>query len=198
MQQHLPRRLAVAGTVLLTAALVGCGGDHSNGGHTGGEQPTESVPADATFNAADVTFATGMIPHHQQAIEMARLADTRASNPQAKDLATRIRNAQDPEITTLSGWLRQWGQPVPFASSGHGGHPGMMTDQEMKDLTAATGTAFDRMFLQVMIRHHQGAIEMATTEQQQGKDPQAKQLAAKIATDQAAEIKQMQDLLGKL
>ena len=126
MKRHLPRRLAVAGTALLTAALAGCGGagNHNSGGggHTGGSQPTPStsVPAGATFNTADVTFATGMIPHHQQAIEMAQLAETRASNPQVKDLAARIRTAQDPEIATMSGWLRQWGQPMPSAVAGHG------------------------------------------------------------------------------
>ena len=71
-------------------------------------------------------------------------------------------------------------------------------DQEMKDLMGASGTNFDRMFLQMMIRHHQGAISMANTEQQQGQDPQAKQLAAKIASDQAAEIREMQDQLTRL
>jgi uncharacterized protein (DUF305 family) len=104
----------------------------------------------------------------------------------------------------MSGWLRQWGQPVPSPNAGHGGHgnhtgmPGMMNDQEMDDLMAASGTNFDRMFLQMMIRHHQGAIEMANAEQQHGQDPRAKQLAAKIASDQAAEIKEMQDLLTRL
>jgi uncharacterized protein (DUF305 family) len=207
MKRQILRRLAVAGTILLAATLFGCGGsDHNNsggGGHNSGSQPTASasVPAGATFNAGDVTFAKGMVPHHQQAIEMARVAETRASNAQVKDLAARIRTAQDPEIATMSGWLRQWGQSVPTSAPGmgHGGSgmPGMMTDQEMKDLMAASGTSFDRMFLQMMIRHHQGAIEMATAEQQQGKDPQATQLAAKIAADQTAEIKEMQDLLGK-
>jgi uncharacterized protein (DUF305 family) len=210
MNQLSVRRLGVAGTALLAAVLLtGCGGtDHDGTDHDGsggGAQPagSASVPAGATFNTADVRFATDMIPHHQQAIEMARIAETRASNAQVKDLATRIKKAQDPEIATMSGWLRQWGQPVPSTTPGmgHGGHagmPGMMTEQEMKDLMAASGTGFDRMFLQMMIRHHQGAIEMANTEQQQGQDPQAKQLAAKIASDQAAEIKEMQDLLTKL
>ena len=206
MNRHLPRRFAVAATALFAAVvLAACGGgDHNmDGNNHGGAQPTASVPSNAAFNAADVAFATDMIPHHQQALEMARTAETRASNAQVKDLAARIEKAQDPEIATMSTWLRQWGQPLPSGSPGmghgpHAGMPGMMTDQEMRDLMAASGKDFDRMFLRMMIRHHQGAIEMATTEQQRGQNQQAKQLAEKIAADQAAEVKQMRDLLTKL
>ncbi|HET9138375.1 DUF305 domain-containing protein, partial [Actinophytocola sp.] len=201
-----PRRLAVAATTLLTFALTACGGgDHDAGGnnHDSGAPPSASVPSDAAFNAADIAFATDMIPHHQQALEMAQIADTRATNPQVKALAARIRGAQDPEIATMSGWLREWGQPVPSSSPGmghgqHSGMPGMMNDQEMADLMAASGKDFDRTFLEMMIRHHQGAIEMCGTHQQRGQHPQAKQLAEKIAADQAAEVAHMQDLLTKL
>ena len=208
MNQHLSRRLAVAGLTLLAAGtLAACGGsDHDSGGsanHNGGAQPTASVPANASFNAADVAFATDMIPHHQQALEMAEIAATRASSQPVKDLAGRIDKAQDPEIATMSGWLREWGQAVPSATpgAGHGGHagmPGMMSDQEMKSMMAASGKEFDRMFLDMMIRHHQGAIEMANKEQQQGQHPQVKELAEKIAANQSAEITEMQDLLTKL
>ena len=136
-------------------------------------------------------------------IERRKQAATKATNPQVKELSGRIEKAQDPEIATMSGWLRDWGQPVPSTAPGmghdqHTGMPGMMSDQEMNDLMTASGTGFDRMFLQMMIRHHQGAIEMATTEQQQGQHPDAKKLAGKIAADQAAEVTQMQGLLTKL
>ncbi len=207
MMRHMPRRLAVAGTTTVAAVLLAAcgGGDHdsSGGANHGNATPSATVPSEATFNAADVAFATDMIPHHQQALEMAKVAATRASNSQVKDLAGRIEKAQDPEIATLSGWLRSWKQPVPSTSPGmghgqHAGMPGMMTDQEMANLMGAAGKAFDRMFLEMMIRHHQGAIEMATKEQQQGQDPDAKNLAGKIAADQAAEVKEMQDLLTKL
>jgi uncharacterized protein (DUF305 family) len=206
MTRCFARRIAVGGTTPAAAAVLGaCGGgmDH-NGMNDGGTQPSASVPATADFNAADVTFATSMIPHHQQALEMAEFAVAKATNAQVKDLAGRIQKAQDPEIATMSGWLRQWGQPIPTASgsgghadTGHSGMPGMMSDQEMKDLMAASGADVDRMFLQMMVRHHQGAIEMALTEQQQGKHADAKKLAEKIAADQTAEIKEMQDLLTK-
>jgi uncharacterized protein (DUF305 family) len=207
-RHHTARRLAVAGIGLFAAAvLAACGdsGDHNTGSgpHDGGAQPTASVPSNTAFNAADVAFATDMIPHHQQAIEMAKIAATRATNPQVKELAGRIEKAQDPEITTMSGWLRDWGQPVPSRTPGmghgqHTGMPGMMTDQEMNHLMGQSGRAFDRMFLQMMIRHHQGAIEMAAKEQQDGQHSDAKNLAEKIAADQAAEVKEMQDLLTKL
>lgn len=204
MQSRFVRRLAVAGTAVFAAlVLAACGGDH--GMDHGGDSPTGGSPAgDGSFNDADVTFATHMIPHHEQAVEMARAAASKAGNPQVKDLAAKIMAAQGPEIDTMSGWLRRWGRPV--SSGGHdmpgmdmsSGMPGMMSSREMADLNAASGAAFDAMFLQMMIRHHQGAITMADTERQQGKDAAARQLATKIAADQAAEITQMRNLLTTL
>ncbi|HEX6074814.1 MAG TPA: DUF305 domain-containing protein [Micromonosporaceae bacterium] len=179
--------LAVAGSLLL--AGCGAGGDDSEDPATSGQ---------ATHNAADIAFATGMIPHHQQALEMAGLAADRAADPTVKDLAARIEKAQDPEIEQMSGWLRDWGQPVPTPGGGHAAHsgmPGMMSDAEMGSLTSASGTDFDRMFLEMMIRHHEGAIEMAKEEQDKGSNAEAKQLAESIATSQAAEVKEMRDLL---
>ncbi|HEX8628694.1 MAG TPA: DUF305 domain-containing protein, partial [Catenuloplanes sp.] len=122
-----------------------------------------------------------------------------------KALAAKIKQAQAPEIEQLTGWLTSWGAPMPSAPA-DGGHgmpgmntqmPGMMTDKDMAGMKAATGAGFDKMFLQMMIQHHQGAVEMAKTEQQQGKDAAAKALAAKIEADQTAEIQQMQALLSK-
>jgi uncharacterized protein (DUF305 family) len=202
MRRQLWRRLIVAGTGLLTAGLLAACGGGEGGGPDAGSQPSASRPVDAAFNAADVAFATNMIPHHQQAIEMAKLAATRASNNEVKDLAGGIEKAQSLEMETMSEWLREWGTPVPPTTGsdngGQGGMPGMMSGEEMKNLTAATGPDFDRMFLQMMIRHHQAAVEMAMTEQAQGQNPEAKTLAEQIAADQKAEINEMQSLLGKL
>lgn len=178
--------LAVAGSLL----LAGCG--------AGGDDSEDTAKGQATHNEADIAFATGMIPHHQQALEMAGLAADRAADPTVKDLAARIEKAQDPEIEQMSGWLRDWGQPVPTPGGGHAAHsgmPGMMSDAEMGSLTSASGTDFDRMFLEMMIRHHEGAIEMAKEEQDKGSNAEAKQLAESIATSQAAEVKEMRDLL---
>ncbi|MDG6108748.1 DUF305 domain-containing protein [Dactylosporangium aurantiacum] len=200
------RRAAVAtGALSLALFAGGCAGHGADHSTMGTAAPTVAAPrSGATFNAADVTFATDMIPHHRQAIDMAEVAQAKAATPEVRALADRIAKAQEPEIATMSGWLTAWGAPVPSPGAMHHGMdgmgqmPGMMTDQEMRDLAKADGKAFDTMFLQMMIKHHQGAVEMARTEQAQGQDAAAKQLAARIAADQTAEITEMQGLLAKL
>ena len=154
-------------------------------------------------NDADVTFAQEMIPHHQQAIEMAELAESRADSDEVKELAADIEAAQGPEIETMTGWLESWGEDVPdegMSGMDHGDMSsddmtGMMTDDEMADLEATSGAGFDQMFLTMMIEHHEGAIEMAQTEQSEGEFPEAVAMAKEIATTQAEEIQTMQDLL---
>ena len=158
----------------------------------------------AGHNDADVTFAQQMIPHHQQAIEMAELAESRAESQEVKDLAVAIEAAQGPEIETVTGWLESWGEDVPDEDTSGMNHgdmssddvTGMMTEDEMADLEAASGAGFDQMFLTMMIEHHEGAIEMAKTEQSEGEFPEAVELAKKIETAQTEEIQTMQDLLN--
>lgn len=155
------------------------------------------------FNDADVSFAQGMIPHHRQATEMADLAKGRSTDPAVLDLASKIIAAQQPEIDSMSGWLQSWDKKVPSDSGemdgmDHGSSsemPGMMSSDDMASLETATGSAFDKAFLTMMIEHHQGAIEMATTEESDGKYPQAVKLAKKIQQDQASEIVTMESLL---
>ncbi len=177
--------------VMLTAAvaaavLAACGGSDPNGN-----------AADTDHNAADVTFATDMIPHHRQAVMMAELAESRSDNPDVLGLASAIRDAQDPEIQTMSGWLEEWGEPVPDEMDGmdRGGMPGMMSGQEMADMEAASGTSFDEMFLESMIAHHTGAVQMAQTEQADGQYAAAVDLAEQIEQSQTAEIETMEGLL---
>lgn len=187
-------------SVLLGALLVACGGQVYR---TTSAPPT--VPA-SVFNDADVTFAQQMIPHHQQAIQMAQMAGNHSQNPRIKDLARRIEAEQQPEIQTMTGWLQAWGKPVPTSNPPMTPHmpmpsmpmapmPGMASDQDMTQMMGMHGPEFDRMFLQMMTRHHQGAIDMARTEQAHGINPDAKQLAHNIETSQTAEIAQMQQLL---
>jgi uncharacterized protein (DUF305 family) len=180
-------------------ALSGCG---SNGPTAGRSTAKETA---AAFVNADVTFAQGMIPHHEQAVEMAKLADTRASSPEVKQLAQSIDAAQGPEIQTMTGWLKDWGKDLPSGGDSasmpgmdmSGGQmPGMMSAEDMSKLEGASGHDFDTMFLTMMIEHHKGAIEMATTEQSEGKNPDAVALAKKIITNQQAEIDTMKGLLG--
>jgi uncharacterized protein (DUF305 family) len=178
--------------VVASVALTACGNDAS----TDEGQPS-AVEGD--HNAADVTFAQDMIPHHRQAIEMSEMVGERASSPEVKSLATRIQEAQKPEIDTMSEWLESWNEEVP-STGGHAamdGH-GMMSQHEMSQLMDAEGRGFDRMFLTMMTKHHQGAIEMARTEQAEGAFGPAKELAGKIITDQQAEIEEMGKLLATL
>ena len=155
-----------------------------------------SASAEAVFNDADVTFAQGMIPHHSQAIDMAALAADRTDNPAILDLATRIQGAQDPEIEMMQGWLQTWGHDEMATDMEGMDHDmsGMMTDDDMTALEAASGPEFDRLFAEMMIEHHQGAIDMAQTVMDDGADPDVRNLAQAIIATQSAEITEMQNL----
>jgi uncharacterized protein (DUF305 family) len=178
------RRVALvvlASAMLVAAGACGGGEDH---------------------NDADVAFAQGMIPHHEQAITMSDLALAKANAAEVKALAGRIKSAQEPEIAEMEGWLEDWGEPVRSEGGGHAGHAGMdvggvLTEAEMQRLEASSGPEFDRLFLEGMIRHHEGAITMARDEQTDGKFADAKELAARIITSQEAEIAEMRTLLAR-
>ncbi|GAA2912423.1 DUF305 domain-containing protein [Streptosporangium fragile] len=217
--RSVPRRLAsaaAAGAGVLTL-LTACGNSESAMVELAGlagapaasptREPAESPTRQpgASFDDADVAFAQMMIQHHRQAVEMADLAETRATNPEVGQLAAKIKEAQQPEIDTMAGWLSEWGEPEtpspsPTPSEGMGDHgmPGMMAPEDMRKLEAAKGAEFDRMFLQMMIAHHEGAIEMAKTEREQGASPEAKELAKTIETTQQAEVEQMRKMLDRM
>ncbi|WP_033327470.1 DUF305 domain-containing protein [Streptomyces yerevanensis] len=206
--RKLIRRTALAATAGVAAlVLAACGG----GGHDMGSMGSDSSPSASAsakagkHNDADASFATDMIQHHRQAVEMADLAADRASSQEVKDLATKIKGAQDPEIKTMSGWLTSWGEEVPADMSGMEGHdmgdmssmPGMMSGEDMDKLEKASGAEFDKMFLEMMIKHHEGAVEMAETQKADGKYGPAVKLADDVITAQTAEIEQMNKMLGK-
>lgn len=189
--------LAAAAAMLV---IAGCGGDNTAGSSPGGTPEPGSEQQIQDHNQADVAFAQGMIPHHAQAIFMARLAVDRAQSPQVKDLASRIELAQGPEIETMTAWLRNWNAEIPSTAesgdhSSMGPMSGMMDSQQMQQFGQATGADFDLMFLQMMIKHHEGAIAMARTELADGQYPAATQLAQQIIDAQQAEIAEMQTLL---
>ncbi|GGQ20818.1 lipoprotein [Streptomyces griseomycini] len=208
------RSAAVAAAGAAALVLAACGGDGDggpavgHGGHDAAASPSASSTASAPasqerHNAADVAFAKGMIPHHRQAVEMADLAPDRARSAGVRKLAADIRKAQGPEIETLSGWLTSWGEEVPAEGAvDHSGHGtgdmgGMMTDEEMSELGKASGEAFDTAFMELMIKHHEGAVEMARTEQADGAFGPARKMAGEIIASQGAEIEQMNELLGR-
>jgi uncharacterized protein (DUF305 family) len=193
---RLRRALLPGLAVLLLAA--GCGDNMGGMNHGGSGQTSSPAPAGAEFNDADVEFAQMMVPHHQQAVEMAALAETRASDPEVKQLAAQIKGAQDPEIRTMLGWLATWKQPSAMAGHDMSGMPGMMSGQDMTALKNATGKDFDRKFATMMIAHHEGAIEMAREEQAKGKHAEAKALAATIEKAQTAEIATLKKIVERL
>jgi uncharacterized protein (DUF305 family) len=211
-KRSLVRRSAVvAASGVAALVLAACGGDRNDTGAAGhgGHQATDSASAASSapasqgqHNAADVSFAKGMIPHHRQAVEMADLAPDRARSAEVKKLAAEIEKAQAPEIEKLSGWLTSWGETVPaegaMEHSMHGGGmEGMMSAEEMTALENASGEAFDTSFMEMMIKHHEGAVEMAKTEQSDGAHAPARKMAADIIASQSTEIEQMKKLLGE-
>ena len=196
------RTLAITMAALVLAAVLAACGSTSSTNPSATSMPASSG-AMAVGNSDDIVFAQLMIPHHQQAVAMAELALTRATSADVKALATQIKGAQGPEITTMTGWLAAWGQPKTMAnSSSMGGmdmggmtESGMMSDQDMASLAAATGAAFDTMWLQMMIAHHQGAVGMADQIVANGSNVEVKALAQSIIDGQNVEITTMEKLL---
>ncbi|MFD6399379.1 DUF305 domain-containing protein [Nocardia sp. NPDC060249] len=189
--------VAAAATVLLAA---GCS-DDSTTTHTTEHSTTAAIATSAAastdFNDADVSFLQMMYPHHAQAVEMAKMVPSHTQNQQLIALAAQVEKAQAPELQQITDLLAGFGKPAPSASEGHGGHdmPGMMTDAQMSSLQAANGADFDRQWLEMMIAHHEGAVEMAQTELNAGVNPQSRQLATAIVADQEAEIATMRGML---
>lgn len=197
-------RLLLSAALAGTLALSACGGDSSedtaaapkDAGHSEGHSEGHS----AEFNDADVSFASGMRPHHAQAIEMSDIVLAADPPPEVAELARAIKAAQAPEIAQLDEMLVAFGSPP--AGAGHdehgGGHVGMLSDEQMDELRAAKGQDAARLFLEGMIEHHQGAIDASEEELAEGKHEPAKELARSIKESQAAEIEKMKKLLEQL
>lgn len=195
------RKSLIGVAVFAAFAVTACGNDMAGMDH-GSSSTTPAATSNAQaagHNADDVTFAQGMVPHHAQAIDMAKLVPSRSINPKVLDLAKKVEAAQDPEIKKMNEWLAAWGAPTSTAGmdhgSGHGSMPGMMSMEDMGKLGQAKGAEFDKMWLDMMIKHHEGAIEMAKTELQKGSNADAKKLAQEIIDAQQKEITEMQGLL---
>ena len=196
MRFHALARGTALAAVVAAGALVlsACGSNHD----AGMMSPSSTTGA----SAADAMFAQMMIPHHEQAVVMSELAETRASNPEILALAAEIKAAQQPEIEQMKGWLAEWGVPVMSgmdAMGEHGGHgmSGMLTEEQLDDLETASGVEFDILFAEGMIEHHEGAIDMAE-DVVDSKDPRVAALAQAIIQTQQAEIAQMKAILETL
>jgi uncharacterized protein (DUF305 family) len=161
------------------------------------------------YTDADIRFMSGMISHHAQAIVMAKWAPTHGAGPGILRLAERIINAQTDEIAIMQRWLRDRRQPVPEASAtgmrmtmGGMEHemlmPGMLNETQMKQLDAARGAEFDRLFLTSMIQHHKGALTMVQQlfgSYGAGQDQMVFKFASDVNVDQTTEIARMEKLL---
>lgn len=203
------KKLAVLGTLLAAMSLVAaCGNDDEPEQH----QKTQTAANGDKFNGADVTFVTDMIQHHAQALKMVDMAMGRDLDPRVVQLTEQIRTSQVSEVEKMVDWLTAWDKPVPATVQDHanadgdgdmgmGGDmetndmPGMMTNREFDDLAAAKGEEFQTMWLEMMVQHHEGAIEMAATEEADGEFADAKALAKSIQSFQQEEIDLMQGLL---
>ncbi|WP_068423119.1 DUF305 domain-containing protein [Janibacter terrae] len=179
-----------------TAALVLTGCASSDEGPDTGTASSSSTTAQ--FNQADVTYAQGMTMHHQQAVEMSDIVlDKEGVDPDVEQLAREIKKAQGPEITTMEGWLKDWGHPMDHGSGMpmEGGHmDGMVSEQDITRLEDSDGASASRLFLDQMIEHHEGAVDMAEQHRKDGKNPAALELSQDVITDQKAEITKMRKM----
>lgn len=198
------RRIKAISTVAVAGmALTGCSlsiNEHDDAKPFPGMSNMMGNNAKTGLNNADVMFLQGMIPHHQQAIDMSKVVPTHSKNAEVIALATKIQAAQQPEIDEMNKWLSDAGQSSSMGGMDMGdmGGMGMMTDGEMTALDAANGNAFDKLFLSGMITHHEGAVRMAKAIIANGQDLRVRNLATNILTGQTAEIEQMKAMLAAL
>lgn len=191
-------RAAMATALAAGAALslTACAMPFTAGGGT-------MMGGDGDQNAADIMFVQMMIPHHEQAIEMSEIILAKDGvDPEVSALAEQIRAAQDPEITLMEQWLDDWGLPSMSGMGGmdhvgSGGMDGMMSDEQMEELESAEGVAGSTLFLELMIDHHEGAVEMAEDVIDDGRSSDVRELAEQIITSQTAEIATMRELLTR-
>ena len=205
--------VAVSAAAAVVLTLSACGGTNSGGMNPGnnsgsggtnrGMSPAGSPAAGARTNT-DVAFTSNMIRHHAQAAVIANMANAQATDPKLRHLATQMMATQQPQLKTMSDQMTRWGMPLPAMGNGNdtgsmgAGNDGMMTIAQMGALGKARGAGFDRMWLQTMIKNHQGAVAISRTELAQGSNPDNKKLAQAIIDAQSADITQMSSMMATL
>ncbi|MFF3326893.1 DUF305 domain-containing protein [Streptomyces sp. NPDC002889] len=157
------------------------------------EEAAEAAPDDRP-NSADFTYARMMITHHRQALEMTGLVADRSGSPQVKRLAARMDAAQRPEVEAMKGWLKTNGGDEVGGAHDHGVMPGMATKDQLDQLRAARGNAFDELFLTLMITHHQGAVTMAAEVLSEGNNVLVEEMANDVIAQQTSEIGRMRTM----
>jgi uncharacterized protein (DUF305 family) len=186
--------IAAAFAVLLAAGLLtACGGSEQH-------RVTRSSARTSSEAADDIAFARNMIPHHEQAVQMAQMVPTNTTNQQVIALANQITITEVPEIQAFRAWLMQWEDAQGSDSAGHDSHgmpmPGMVDQASLDKLQSLRGAEFDRLWLTSMIDHHRGAIAMAQDEVAHGRNADVLYLARSMIAAQQGEIDQMKQMLG--
>jgi len=201
------KRTLLASTLALATAITlsACSNSSSGTGGTEGmgdssssasAAPSSTAAAAEDFNDQDLTFSQMMKPHHEQAVEMADMILAKDGiSTEVTDLATQIKDAQGPEISQLEEWITAWGADDSMSGMDHS-MDGMMSDEDMSALESATGVEAEKLFLEQMTMHHEGAVEMAQTEVDEGQNADAIEMANTIVQTQTEEIATMQDLLA--
>ena len=185
-------RLGVIVVLVLALVFFFAGNTNMSMNHDGHGSMMSDEEATGAYSDDELMFASMMIPHHSQAVTMSELALANSTNPDVLALATAIRDAQGPEITQMQSWLDESNY-----SGTHAGHMdmgGMLSDEEIAKLAIAKGAAFDRLFLEGMIAHHEGAIQMAEMIKD-STNSEVKKLFSNIVSSQSAEIETMKALL---
>ncbi|MFJ8750387.1 DUF305 domain-containing protein [Streptomyces sp. NPDC102441] len=219
MPRRTRRLRAAALTTALAAAVLALGGCDDDSGGDGAKAGADKGPSvvapgkpgepartlsaeeavkaagDDTPNSADFRYARMMIEHHRQALVLTALVPGRASSTSVDRLAKRISAAQEPEIGAMEGWLKKNGGDDREETHDHSGMPGMATGKQIEQLRAAKGKAFDRLFLELMITHHQGAVTMATEALTDGNNVLVEEMANDVVAQQTVEIDRMRGLM---
>lgn len=193
--------LVIAAGVALSGCtvIVGSPDDDRRSGMRGDSGPGDGMMGDtdsAGFSPADIMFAQMMIPHHQQAVDMSELAIEKTTDPEVRALAEQIRDAQAPEIKLMEGWLDEAGVRMSMGPDTGMRMGGMLSEAEMTALEDTTGADFDRLYLEGMIEHHEGAIQMAQMILD-SENPEVKALGEAIIESQTAEIDRMKQMLDE-
>ncbi len=196
MQINMNKKTGTLLGVVLVASLAGvyfiAGNNSMSMNHDGHGSMMSDEKATGAYSDNELMFASMMIPHHTQAVTMSELALSNSTNPEVLALATAIRGAQGPEISQMQSWLDQ--SDYSGTHAGHMDMGGMMSDEELAELSTAKGSTFDRLFLEGMIAHHEGAIDMLSMIKN-STNSEVKKLSADILTSQSAEIEAMKALL---
>jgi uncharacterized protein (DUF305 family) len=184
--------LGIILVLILAVVFLLAGNTSMSMNHDGHGSKSSEENASGTYTDDELMFAQMMIPHHSQAVTMSELALANTTNPEILSLATAIRDAQAPEIAQMQSWLEQ--SDYSGTHAGHMDMGGMLSDEELAELSAATGPTFDRLFLEGMIAHHEGAIDVLSMIKN-STNSEVKKLYADILTGQSAEIEAMRSLL---